>query len=93
MMLKLLPKTNIDFLKYCLDNELYDVQSMFKYFLKDIYHNDDEAINRILFYINLNLVSWAQFGDSFYDVLDKIEGTILRYYYIFRVRKITIFRL
>lgn len=70
---------NIDFLKYCLDNALYDVQSMFKYFLKDIYHNDDEAINRILFYINFNFVSWAQFGNSFYDILDKIEGIILQY--------------
>ena len=70
---------NIDFLKYCLDNALYCVKDDFIYFLKDIYHNDDEAINRILFYINLNLVNWAQFGDSFYDVLDKIEGIILQY--------------
>ena len=44
---------NIDFLKYCLDNALYCVKDDFIYFLKDIYHNDDEAINRILFYINL----------------------------------------
>ena len=67
---------NIDFLKYCLDNALYCVKDDFIYFLKDIYHNDDEAINRILFYINFNFVSWAQFGNSFYDILDKIEGII-----------------
>ena len=69
----------VDFLKYCLDNELYDVQSVFMYFLKDICYNDKEVINHISFYINLNFVKWAHFSSLFYGILDKIIDIILRY--------------
>ena len=71
--------SNIDFLKYCLDNTLYCVKDDFIYFLKDIYNNDTDTISCLLYYVSYNN-EWSHFGVLYYDILEKIKNIIFQYH-------------